>query len=172
VEDDMLMRFAVVTMAWAALAAPAAAQGRGPEQERLSAMVGRWQTEVEIKATATAPASKVIGTEECAWFANLHVVCRNDAKADSTAYTAIRLMSYHTVLKRYAVYTVDSTGAVLLAFGQVSGDTWTFGSENAESKSRFVMTLTPTGYTGTSEVSGRKGEWTPVSSVKAARLEP
>ena len=166
------MHFAIVTMTWMALAMPAAGQGRTPEQERLSAMVGRWQTDVEIKATAPAQGGKVTGTEECAWFANLHVVCRNDTKADSAAYSAIRLLSYHAGLKQYAVYTIDSTGSTLLAFGQVSGDTWTFNAEAAESKSRLVITMTPTGYTGTTELSIRNGPWTPVSLVKATRLEP
>ena len=168
----MRMRLAIVTMTWMVLAVPAAGQGRTPEHERLSAMVGRWQTEVDIKATAPTEGGKATGTEECAWFANLHVVCRNDAKADSGAYSAIRLISYHAPLKRYSIYTIDSNGAALLAFGQVSGDTWTFSAEAAEAKSRLTLTMTPTGYTGTSEGSLRNGPWAPVSSVKAKRLEP
>ena len=168
----MRLRCAVVMMAWVALLAPAAGQGRGPEQERLGAMVGRWQTEVEVKATASAQAAKVTGSEECAWFANLHVVCRTDATADAGPYSAIRLISYHVPLKQYSIYTIDSTGAALQAFGQVSGDTWTFSAESGESKSRLVIKMTPTGYTGTSELSIGNGPWTPVSSVKATRLEP
>ena len=168
----MRMRFAIVAVTWMAVAMPAAGQGRTPEQERLSAMVGRWQLEVEITATAPAQGGKASGTEECAWFANVHVVCRNDTKADSGSYSAIRLFSYHALLKQYAVYTIDSAGAALLAFGQVSGDTWTFNAEAAESKSRLAIRMTPTGYTGTTELSIRNGPWTPVSSVKATRLEP
>ena len=168
----MRKRFAIVTVACMAFALPAAGQGRRPEQQRLAVMVGRWQTEVETKATATTQAGKVTGTEECAWFANLHVVCRTDAKSDTGPYSDIRLISYHPALKQYAVYTIDSTGAALLAFGQVSGDSWTFTADAPESKSRLVITMTATGYTGTSEVSIRNGGWTAISSIKATRLDP
>ena len=168
----MEARYALVIVVWLGLATPVGGQGRSPEQERLSAIVGRWQTELEIKATAAGQAGKVSGTEECAWFANLHVVCRNDAKADVVSYAAIRLISYHAPTRQYALYTVDSTGTALLAFGQIAGDTWTFTAEASESKSRLVIKMGPASYTGTSELSIRNGVWTPVSSIKATRVEP
>ena len=168
----MVRRAAIVTMASAVLVMPAAGQSGGAEHGRLAPMVGRWQTEVEFKASSTAPASKMTGAEECAWFTNLHVVCRNEAKGETGPYTSIRLISYYPALKQYAAYTVDSRGGVHLALGQISGDTWTFSSETGESKSRLVITMTPTGYTGTNEVSSGKGPWTQVSSIKATRTEP
>lgn len=152
-----------------ALATIGEAQTRRPEHERLSAMVGSWQTELELAATPSTPATKVNGTEECAWFADLHVICRNDAKTQTGPYSAIRIVSYQGAIKQYSVYTVDSTGLSLLAFGDVSGDTWTFTADGQGGKSRLVLTMGPAGYTGVSEVS-RDGSWTPVSTIKGTRI--
>ena len=145
------------------------AQTRRPEHERLSGMVGSWQTELEVAATPSLPAAKVTGTEECAWFADLHVICRNDAKTQTGPYSAIRIVSYQSASKQYSVYTVDSTGLSLLAYGEVSGDTWTFTAEGQGAKSRLILTMGPTSYTGVSEFS-RDGSWTPVSTIKGTRV--
>lgn len=167
----MPSRHAMVIAVCLGLVMPLAGQQRSREQERLSALVGRWQTELEIKATAGSPAMKVSGTEECAWFVNIHVVCRNDAKADAGSYSAIRLFSHHAPSKLYSVYTIDSAGAALVAYGQIAGETWTFTAEAGESKSRLVIKMGPAAYEGTSEFSVRGGDWTPVSTMKATRAE-
>ena len=167
----MHARHAIMIAVCLGLVMPLAGQQRSREQDRLSAMVGRWQTELEITATAAGPAMKVTGTEECAWFANIHVVCRNDAKADAGAYSAIRLFSHHAPSKQYAVYTIDSAGAALVAYGQIAGEIWTFTAEAGESKSRLVIKMGSASYEGTSELSMRGGTWTPVSTMKATRLE-
>jgi hypothetical protein len=153
------------------LATTSEAQTRRPEHERLSAMVGSWQTELEVAATPATPATKVNGTEECAWFADLHVICRSDAKTQTGPYSAIRIVSYQSAIKQYAIYTVDSTGLSLLAFGDISGDKWTFTAEGQGAKSRLILTIGATGYTGVSEFS-RDGSWTPVSIIKATRVTP
>ena len=82
----MAVRIAFSIIVWLAASAAATAQERRPEHERLTVMVGSWQTEVDVKATPTGPAFIVKGIEECAWFANLHVVCRNESKMASGPY--------------------------------------------------------------------------------------
>lgn len=59
---------ALVLASSATLAQPA------PEQKKLDAMVGKWQTEVEFKGASTSKAS---GTEDCEWFANLHATSKS-----------------------------------------------------------------------------------------------
>ena len=76
----MAVRIGFSIIVWLVASAAATAQERRPEHERLAVMVGSWQTEVDVKATPTGPSFVVKGIEECAWFANLHVVCRNESK--------------------------------------------------------------------------------------------
>jgi hypothetical protein len=168
----MAVRIGFSIIVWLVASAAATAQGRRPEHERLAVMVGSWQTEVDVKATPTGPALTVKGIEECAWFANLHVVCRNESKMESGPYSSIRLLSYQASTKEYSVYTVDSLGLSTLAFGQVSGDVWTFTAEGQGMRSRLTLTMTPDGYTGVSEFATRNDRWSPLSSVKATRQKP
>ena len=64
------------------LAAPsvAVAQQPSPDQKKLDVMVGKWNIEIDTKATPLSPANKASGTEECQWFANRHVVCRSSSE--------------------------------------------------------------------------------------------
>jgi hypothetical protein len=168
----MAIRIACVTITCFVLSATTVAQGRRPEHDRMAPMIGSWQTEVEIPPTPTAAAVSVKGTEECAWFADLHVVCRNEAAMASGPYSSIRIFSYQPTAKEYSIYTVDSLGLSTLYFGQISGDVWTFTAVGQLGKSRLTLTMTATGYTGVSEFAGRNDRWSPISSVKATRHTP
>jgi len=115
------------------IAALAAIQGVAPVtaqptagHKRLEYLVGKWRTESDIRASAAAPASKASGTEACELIANLHVVCRAEITGAAGLYRAMRTISYVPALKQYASHSVDSLGYVVLAFGQIQGDTWTF----------------------------------------------
>src|SRR5688500_17344709 len=134
----MAVRIGFSIIVWLVTSAAATAQDRRPEHERLAVMVGRWQTEVDVKATPTGPALSVKGIEECGWFANLHVVCRNESKMESGPYSSIRLLSYQASSKEYTVYTVDSLVLSTLACGQVSGDVWTFTAEGQGMRSHLT----------------------------------
>ena len=103
-----------------------------PDQKKLDVMVGKWSIEVDTKATPLSPASKASGTEECQWFANRHVVCRSEAKGSAGTYSQMRTLSYLPARKQYVAYTVDSLGSALVAYGQVSGDTWTFSNDKGD----------------------------------------
>src|SRR5919201_915169 len=87
---------ALVIVSSAALAQPL------PEQKKLEAMVGKWQTEIEFKGTSPSKAS---GTEDCEWFANLHVVCHSELTGPAGLYRSMRIISYIPAMKQYAVYT-------------------------------------------------------------------
>ena len=97
------------TLMFAGLPLAANAQP-GPEHKKLDYLVGKWKVELEIKATGTTPASKASGTEECEWFANLHIVCRGEATGAAGLYKEMRTISYVPALKQYASYSVDSLG--------------------------------------------------------------
>jgi hypothetical protein len=168
----MMRHLTAVAVAASLLAlVPAASAQPGPEQKKLEPFVGRWKIDLDVKATATTPASKASGTEDCEWFANLHVVCRTEATGAAGLYRSMRTLSYVPAMKGYASYTIDSLGYAVLTFGQASGSAWTFSTEAAGYKVRSVIKLTKDGYTATSEYAGADGKWTTGSVVTGTRAK-
>src|SRR5687768_8879607 len=142
-----------------------------PDQKKLDVMAGKWTIEVDTKATPLSPANKASGTEECQWFANRHLVCRSEAKGSAGAYSQIRTLSYVPARKQYAVYTVDSLGSAVVAYGQVSGDTWTFTTDQPSFNIRLTLRTAAGGYTALAELAGVDGKFLPLSEVKATRAK-
>jgi hypothetical protein len=142
-----------------------------PDQKKLDVMVGKWNIEVDTKATPLSPANKATGTEECQWFANRHVVCRSEAKGSAGTYSQMRTLSYVPARKEYAAYTVDSLGSALVAYGQVNGDTWTFSTDQKAFNIRLTLKIAAGGYTALAEFAGADGKFVPLSEVKATRAK-
>ena len=142
-----------------------------PDQKKLDVMAGKWSIELDTKATPLSPANKASGTEECQWFANRHLVCHSDAKGSAGTYSQMRTLSYVPARKQYAVYTVDSLGSALVAYGQVSGDTWTFTTEQPSFNVRLTLKMVAGGYTALAELAGADGKYLPLSEVKATRAK-
>ena len=149
----------------------AAAGQPSPDQKKLDVMVGKWSIEVDTKATPLSPASKVSGTEECLWFANRHVVCRSEAKSPTGTYSQMRTLSYLPARKQYVAYTVDSLGTAVVAYGQVSGDTWTFSTEQPAFNIRLTLKIAAGAYTALAEFAGADGKFLPLSEVKGTRAK-
>ena len=142
-----------------------------PDQKKLDVMAGKWSIEVDTKATPLSPANKASGSEECQWFANRHLVCRSDAKGSAGTYSQMRTLSYIPARKQYAVYTVDSLGSAVVAYGQVSGDTWTFATDQPTFNIRLTLKIVAGGYTALAELAGADGKYLPLSEVKATRAK-
>ena len=149
----------------------AAAQQPSPDQKKLDVMVGKWSIEVDTKATPLSPASKASGAEECQWFANRHVVCRSEAKSPTGTYSQMRTLSYLPARKQYVAYTVDSLGSALVAYGQVSGDTWTFTTDQPAFNIRLTLKIAAGAYTALAEFAGTDGKFVPLSEVKGTRAK-
>ena len=141
------------------------------DQKKLDVMAGKWNIEIDTKATPLSPANKASGTEECQWFANRHVVCRSDAKGSAGAYSMMRTLSYVPARKQYAVYTVDSLGSAVVGYGQVAGDTWTFTTDQPSFNIRLTLKIAAGGYTALAELAGADGKFVPLSEVKATRAK-
>jgi hypothetical protein len=169
----MNRRFAAIVAACCSLTLMPALAGAqpGPEQKKLEALVGRWRVDVDVKATATTPAAKASGTEDCEWFANLHVVCKSDATGAAGNYRSMRTLSYVPAAKQYASYSIDSLGYAVLTLGQVAGSNWTFTSEVGGYKLRSVIKTSKDGYTATADYAGPDGKWTTTSVITATRAK-
>lgn len=167
----MLCHLASATIAvclFAIVPATTAAQP-GPEVRKLEPFVGHWRIDLDVRATATTAAGKASGTEDCAWFANLHVVCRSEATGPAGPYRSMRTLSYAPAVQSYASYTVDSLGYAVLTFGKATGSTWTFSSQATGFSVRSVVKQTRDGYTATSEYAGPDGKWITATVVTATR---
>jgi hypothetical protein len=140
-----------------------------PDQKRLDVMAGKWTIEIDTKATPLSPANKATGTEECQWFANRHLVCRSEAKGSAGSYSQMRTLSYVPARKQYAIYTVDSLGSAVVAYGQVSGDTWTFTTDQPSFNIRLTLKVAAGGYAALAELAGVDGKYLPLSEVKGTR---
>jgi Protein of unknown function (DUF1579) len=162
---------ALAVAAWLVLVPAVGVAQPGPEHKKLDAFVGRWRIDLDVKATATTTVGKASGTEDCEWFANLHVVCRTEATGAGGLYRSMRTLSYVPMTKSYASYTIDSLGYAVLTFGRAVGGTWTFSSEGTGFNVRSVVKQTKDGYTATSEYAGADGKWTTASVVTATRAK-
>ena len=144
---------------------------QSPAQKTLEPMVGRWQVEVDLKATPLTQAAKASGTEECEWFADRHVVCRSDAKGAAASYSQMRTFSYVPARKEYALYAVDSLGSALLGYGQLSGDTWIFTTNQPAFNIRLTLKVAPGAYTAVAEYAGLDGKFLPLSEIRGTRIK-
>jgi hypothetical protein len=167
----MSLRLAFAAAVCLSLAPVAAVAQPGPEHKKLDALVGKWRGDVDVKATATTPAAKASGTEDCEWFANLHVVCKSEATGAAGLYRSMRTLSYVPAAKQYASYSIDSLGYAVLTLGQVAGSTWTFTSEVGGYKLRSVIKTTKDGYTATADYAGPDGKWITTSVITATRAK-
>ncbi len=147
------------------LAWPALAPAQSPDQKKLDVMVGRWKVDITLKATPLGPASTATGMEECEKFAT-HVVCRTDAGT----YRQMRVLSYVPARKRYSAYTIDSLNSALLGTGQVSGDTWTFATDQPGFNLKLTLKIGANTYTALAEFAGPDGRFQPFSEVKGTRV--
>lgn len=153
------------------LAVSCVAGAQTADQKKLDVMVGQWRIDLDTKATPLSPATKATGTEECQWFATRHVVCRSEAKGAAGSYSMMRTLSYVPARKQYAVYTVDSLGSAVVGYGQVTGDTWTFTTDQPSFNIRLTLKIAAGGYTALAELAGADGKFLPLSEVKATRAK-
>jgi hypothetical protein len=152
-------------------AAQTAAAQTSPDQKRLEPLVGQWRIDVDQKATPLAPPTKAAGTQDCQWFANRHVVCRSEAKGPNGTYSQMQALSYLAARKQYVAYTVDSLGSALVAYGQITGDTWTFTTDQPAFNIRLTLKIAAGSFTALAEFAGTDGKYVPLSEVKATRVK-
>jgi hypothetical protein len=148
-----------------------AAAQTSPDQKKLEVLVGQWRIDVDQKATPLAPATKASGTQDCQWFASRHVVCRSEAKGPAGTYSQMQTLSYLPARKQYVAYTVDSLGSALVAYGQNTGDTWTFTTDQPAFNIRLTLKIAAASFTALAEFAGTDGKFVPLSEVKGTRVK-
>ena len=83
----------------------------------------------------------------------------------------MQTLSYVPARKQYVAYTVDSLGSALVAYGQISGDTWTFTTDQPAFNIRLTLKIAAGSFTALAEFAGTDGKYVPLSEVKATRAK-
>jgi hypothetical protein len=120
---------------------------RGPEVEKLAAMVGRFTIEDEVKAGAmgpNSPATKFSGTDDCRWTeGGFAVICEATLYRPGTKYSEASFVYYDPTSRTYQYHAVDSSGGIETKTGTVNGDVWTWLGESIFSgklyHTRYIM---------------------------------
>jgi hypothetical protein len=148
-----------------------------PEHKKLSAFVGTWKDEAEMKPGPLGPGGRMSLTETCEWFTGgFSIVCHTETFAGVGNLKTLTVLTYDPDEKVYRSYEFNSIGQCNSAKGTVDGDTWTFNSESKRGakpiKNRFTIKLSsPDSATMKSEVSVDDGPWTLFMELKCSRAE-
>lgn len=141
------------------------------EHRALEVFVGEWTGEAEMEPGPFGPGGPTSWTEECSWLggAGFHVVCESEGSGPMGPMKGIGIIGYDPAKEVYTHYGVDNTGWSGLSEGSVSGDTWTFESEEVMEgetfHSRFAMTMeSPTRMAFTWAISEDGESWTEMMS--------
>ncbi len=157
--------------------APAGPPQPGPEHKKLTAFVGKWRGESDLKPSAFGPGGKVSSTESCEWFAGgFSVVCRGEITGAIGEGKELSILSYDREGKLYTYYAINSWGETDSAKGTVEGDTWTWHGESKMGgkvvKGRFIVKeLSPDSATMKYEISADGGPWNLMMEGKRSRAK-
>ena len=148
----------------------------GPEQQRLRYFVGDWRTEGEMKASPFGPAGKLMGTDHAVMLGDFFVVTNSDSRGPMGSMKAISTLAYDSKEKIYTYDEYTSLGEHELSKGTVSGDTWTWTSDEEMGgktmKGRFTLKqVSPTSYTFKFEMSEDGNSWTTVMEGKSTKTK-
>lgn len=110
----------------------------GPEQKRLEAFVGTWNTQGEIRGGDSGPAAKFHATDTYEWLpGGFFLVHRWDAHMPDGNTQGIEIIGYDASSKAYTMHTFDSQGNADTMRASIEGDIWMFEGESLRFTGRF-----------------------------------
>ena len=83
----------------------------------------------------------------------------------------MRTLSYIPAQRQFAAYTIDSLGTSVVAYGQVSGDAWTFTTSQSALNIRLTLKMAPASYTALVEFAAPDGKYLPLSEIRGTRAK-
>ena len=165
-----------VTLWVASIGAQAPAMPKpGPEHQRLSAFVGTWTFDGELKPGPMGKGGKMTGTDRIQWMpGNFFLERRFDGTGPMGPMSGIEILGYDPAKKLYTFNIFDSTGASAAGTATVKGDTWSFtgtGSMGGKTmQDRCTLTFAnPTTLKIACEMSGDGKSWGPTFAGTATK---
>ncbi|HEX4439604.1 MAG TPA: DUF1579 family protein [Thermoanaerobaculia bacterium] len=145
-----------------------AATPPSPEVQKLSYFVGEWTSESDIHPGPMGSGGKATGTSKCRWLdGNYFVSCQDESSTPMGRMSGLGVLGYDKAKRVYTWSGFNNMGQAQVATGTVSGNTWTFASQDdvggKTMKTRYTLVETsPTAYTFKFEASTDGMTWTPV----------
>jgi hypothetical protein len=165
--DKML--FAMLLIVASSAIASAQPSAPGPEHARLDAFAGKWTIDGESEG------EKYTLTETCEWFAGrFHIVCQRAGKGPVGSLAGQSIITWDPAAKAYALISINSNGASVLAHAMPAGDVWTWNGTlligERFLKVRLTMTRqSPAAYTYSIDGS-IDGAWVPLENGRGAKV--
>jgi len=148
----------------------------GPEQARLKYFVGEWKTEGDMKASPMGPGGKFSSTDHNMMLGDFFLVLHSDGTSPMGKAKSVAFISFDPKDKMYAYDGYDSMGMHEMSKGNVSGDTWTYTSdEDMGGKvmhGRFTLKeVSPTSYTMKYDMSEDGKTWNTFMEGTATKVK-
>ena len=164
---------AIMVLACAILVAlgaqnPPPAPTPGPEVKKLDYFAGDWKSEGTLKPGPMGPGGKVTETTHREWMpGGFFLVDHTKVSSAMENSTLVGIFGYDTNAKVYTFDEYGSDGETVHAKGAVSGDTWTWNSDEAMGgqtmHGRFTVKITsPTTYSFKFEIQPEGGSWSTI----------
>jgi len=141
-----------------------------PEHARLDTFAGRWTIDGESEG------GKVLLSETCEWFpGRFHLVCRREGKGPRGTVAGHSIMTWEASANTYAMITINSNGASLIAHGTLADNVWTWnGTVDVAGRALKVRLTTtsqsPSAYTSVAEAS-IDGKWVAIENARATKMQ-
>jgi hypothetical protein len=147
----------------------------GPELKKLDYFLGNWTMEGNMKPGPMGPGGKWSGTEHDEWMqGGYFLVSHSDYKGAPTSGVGLAIMGYDTNDKVYTYDAFNSMGEAEHSKGTLTGDTWTWTSDekmgSETMKGRFTLKMTSsTTYDMKFEMSMDGTTWSTVMEGKGTK---
>jgi hypothetical protein len=148
----------------------------GPEHQRLSAFVGTWTFEGEMKPGPMGPGGKMTGTDRIQWMpGNFFVERRFEGKGPMGEVKGLEILGYDAGKKVHTYRFFDNMGMTGSGTFTIKGDTWTASGTMDMAGTTFHdrcdLTFGGRGKTLTiaCEMSSDGKSWTPAFQGKATK---
>lgn len=148
-----------------------------PELKKLDYFVGTWTLDGDMKPGPFGPGGKMTETEKIEWMqGNFFLVLHDDFKSDMGNGIGVAYMGYNADDKVYTYDAFNSMGEAGHSKGTLSGDTWTWTSEDKMGgkivKGRFtIKEISATAYTFKYETAGPDGAYASMMEGKATKAK-
>jgi len=148
----------------------------GPEQARLKYFVGDWKTEGDMKPSPMGPGGKFSSTDHNMMLGDFFLVTHSDGTSPMGKAKSVSFISFDPKEKTYVYDEYDSLGIHEMSKGTVSGDTWTYTSdEDMGGKvmhGRFTLKeVSPTSFTMKLDMSEDGQNWNTVMEAKSTKMK-
>ncbi|HEY4933191.1 MAG TPA: DUF1579 family protein [Terriglobales bacterium] len=146
-----------------------------PELSKLDYLAGDWISDGDMKPSPMGPGGKMSSVDHVQWMeGNFFLVMHSKFKGAMGDGTALAVMGYDPDKKVFTYNEYNSMGQINHSEGTVSGDTWSWTSDENMGgqtlKGRYTMkVLSPTSYTFKYEMSQDGTTWTTAMDGKSTK---